>query len=86
MTKFNYCPMCGEPVSHYDEWKIWLTKKYRMNQKNSLMFYARLIPDKQFRIWQMQPLPLLEIGDGFTTNHLILLCREICAVYAAPDV
>ena len=30
------------------------------------MCYARLIPDKQFRIWQMQPLPLLEIGDGFT--------------------
>ena len=20
MTKFNYCPMCGEPVSHYDEY------------------------------------------------------------------
>lgn len=41
MTKFNYCPMCGEPVSHYDEYckvcdysldrKITSERKKRLN-------------------------------------------------------
>lgn len=75
MTKFNYCPMCGEPVSHYDEFcKVCdyaLDRKITSERKKQL---KHLIESKELYVTLPAPLKEMsnaQIKDTLSFQHMV---------------